>query len=183
MKTQNKIYTIVIIFVLIILFLIVFLIYPTLKDIKNGSKEILSNKNRAVLINEEIKELDNFKKNYDDYKPNLEKIDQLFIDSQNPIDFIKFLEGISFDSSIVSGINLVSLAGNETIDSLPVVLFQISAKGDILNILKFIEKLERGPYLIRIKNLTIKKSAQDNIKDGNIYNEVDANFSIEVVTK
>lgn len=179
----NKIYIIILIFAIIILFLIIFLVYPALKEIENNSKEILSNKDKVVFTDAEFKELDNFIKKHKDYKSDLEKIDKLFIDSKNPVNFIEFLETISYNSNVSSSINLVSSAGDQNINGLPVAVFQISAKADILNILKLIKKIETGPYLIRIQNLTIKKSEQDNIKGENLSNRVDAIFLIEVATK
>ena len=73
-----------------------------------------------------------------------------------------------------------------------------------MNVLEFLEKLERGPYLIRIKNMAINpvqkkeklssaseensfdnqgKLIQDNVKGSNIINEIEANFLMEVATE
>jgi len=182
MRTQNKIHTILIIFVFTTLLLIVFLVYPTLKSIKNGSEEILSDRSRDVFINSEIREVDNFKKKYKDYKSNLEKIDKLLVDSKNPVDFIEFLEKIASDFNVITDINFVPSKEKDANNG-SLVIFQISAKGDFLNILRFIEKLETGPYLIEIQNLTIKKSEKEIDKEKNISNRIDANFLIEVTTK
>ncbi len=182
MKTGKKIYIIIIIFAFIILSLIVFLIYPTFKSIKDGSEEILSSKNKTISINAETMELDSFKKNYKNYKPNLDKIDQLFVDLANLVDFIKFLEKVALDSGINADINLVN-SKQEKINNFPVVLFQVSAKGDFLNMLKFIDKLETGPYLIRIENLTFKKSEKEITEDKNISSILDSDFLIGVATK
>jgi len=183
MKTKNKIYQIIIIFLLIALFLVVFLIYPTLKDIKNNSKQILSNKGQLLFIDAENMELDNFKQGYKDYEPNLKKIDQLFIDPQNPIDFIKFLEKTASNSNISVEINLIPPQKNKNGDDPPTTFFQIYTKGDFLNILKFSERLEMGYYLIRINSFTIKKSDQSIGEDKSFSNRVDADFSIETINK
>ena len=182
MKTKDKIYTIIIIFALIILILSVFLIYPAFKSIKDGSEEILSNKYKAIYINAETIELESFKKNYKNYKPSLDKIDQLFIDSKNPVDFIKFLEKVALDHSINADMNLINFR-QETTNNFPFVFFQVSAKGDFPSILKFVEKLETGPYLIRIENLALKKSKQEITEDEGISNRFDTDFLIGVATR
>jgi hypothetical protein len=200
----KKIYSIILIFSAIGLSLVVFLIYPAMKGIEDVSEKILSDKNEAANISSEIRELNIFKKKYKDYKPNLEKIDRLFIDLEKPIGFVRFLEKLSLNSIIVSTINFAPLTKNATINELPAVVFNVSARGKFMNVLEFLEKLERGPYLIRIKNMAINpvqkkeklssaseensfdnqgKLIQDNVKGSNIINEIEANFLMEVATE
>lgn len=183
MKNQSKIYTIFTFFIILSLFLITFLIYPTLRDIKNDFNEISSKKSGVAFINQETKELDNFKKIYRDYKSDFDKMDQLFVNSENPVNFIKFLEKVASDSDISASIGLVP-SENQKIGNLPNINFNISAKGNFLNMLKFSEKLETGPYLIRINNVEIKKSALMSSQGKNIpSNKVDANFLILALSK
>lgn len=170
-------------FALTALILIVFLIYPTLIDIKNGSNEILSDREKVVLIQEEFGELYDFKERYQEYKINLEKIEKMFVDSKNYIDFIRFLEDIAFDSGVETDISLVSDSKDKKNNNSSATFFRISAKGDFLNILKFSEKLETGPYLIKIYNLTIKESKQSIALVNDLSDKLDANFLIEVITK
>ena len=35
---------------------------------------------------------------------------------------------------------------------------QIFSNGEFLNMLKFLDKIETGPYMVKIKNLSMKKS-------------------------
>lgn len=175
MKNQNKIYIIITIFALIVLVLIVFVIYPTLEDIKNSSREILLDKSKVISINEQNKELDDFKKKYNNHNYNLEKINQLFVDSKDPVDFIKFLEKTANDSGIGTDIKLDISLSEKGFNNLPVAISNIFTTGNFLNILKFSEKLDTSPYLMRINNLTIKKSSQESM--------VDANFLVEAITK
>ena len=160
MKIKNKIFIIIIIFALIGLVLIVFLIYPVLRDIKNISDDISSRKKEVALVSAEYRELYDFKKKYDEYKDDLNKIDQLFVNSQDPVDFIKFLETTSSNSGINIETSLTSLVKNKATDKIPVISFQIHAKGDFANILRFSERLETDQYLIKMKNFTVKKSEQ-----------------------
>lgn len=181
MKKQNKIYAILITFALIVLSAIVFLIYITIGDIKNESAEILSDKNKIDSIEQETRKLENFKKNYDYYKTDLEKIDKLFINSKNPVEFIKFLEKTAIDSTIEAKINFTP---KERTNEALYDIFHISARGDFSNMSKFFEKLENGPYLIRIQSLDIRKSDADFSSGEKIPSlTVDVNLLIEAIAK
>lgn len=184
-KIKNNIYTIIVIYALIALFLVAFLIYPSFKDIQNDSLIISSNKDKTSLIYAEMSELNDFKKKYESYKPNLEKIDKSFVDSQNPVNFIEFLEKVSSDSGVTSDINLIS--SQKKIDNdFSISVFQIFTKGDVLDVLNFIEKLEKSPYLVEIQKIMVKKFLKSNInnkEDLESKNNVDVNLLIEVVTK
>ncbi|MBI3631460.1 MAG: hypothetical protein HY219_01160 [Candidatus Staskawiczbacteria bacterium] len=151
------------------------MIYPILKDIENSSNEILMDKGMAVSINEQKVQLDNFKKKYNDYNYNLEKINQLFVDSKDPIDFIKFLEKTAKDSGISAGVKMDVVLSTKETDNLPVIISNISATGKFLDLLKFSEKLDASPYLMKIKNMTIKSLPKETM--------VDFNLSVEAITK
>ncbi|MBI3337086.1 MAG: type 4a pilus biogenesis protein PilO [Candidatus Staskawiczbacteria bacterium] len=152
-----------------------FLIYPALRDVKNISKEIFLSKSKVISLNEQNMELNNFKKKYNNYSYNLEKVDQLFVDSKDPVNFIEFLEKTANDSGIGTDVKLDISLSKEGFNNLPVAISSIYGTGQFLNILKFSEKLDASPYLMRIKDLTIKKSPQEPT--------VDFNFLVEAVTK
>ncbi len=185
---KNKIYITTIIFGLATLFLILFFVWPLLREIKNNSKNILSEKNNSATLEVQSNEIENFKKNYENYKPNLEKISQLFIDPQNPVDFIKFLEDTAYNSGIKPKISLMPPSQKEKQN---VVDFQLFSSGDFLKILNFSEKIENGPYLIEIKNLIIKKQplgvpagpAEEKNSKNYLSGNVDATFLIETFAK
>lgn len=171
MNTRVKIYISSLSFALIALCLIIFLIYPTLIEINENSKNILETKNNLSLMEKQSLAIDEFK----NYKIDVKKIDQLFIDPQNPVDFIKFLE---YTASI-TGVNLntnVQSVKNKSGD-LSVTIFQLNITGNFINLLKFSEKLEYGPYLIGANNIIIKKVSDTDS------NEIEANLLIEVAVK
>lgn len=130
-------------------------------------------------MNLQIEKIDNFKKKYDNYKENFQKIDQLFIDSQNPVEFIKFLEKSARDYDADININLISHLANNKTENNPSIIFLIKLVSDSSSVLKFSEKLENAPYLISIQNLTIKKPKK--LTNENIYpqSKVEADFTIE----
>ncbi|MSU60445.1 MAG: hypothetical protein EXS52_00830 [Candidatus Staskawiczbacteria bacterium] len=100
MDVKNKIYITITLFSAAALTLIALLVYPTFKDIKNISGEILLKRVEASSMDFQNRALDNFKKKYKEYGSNLVKINQSFVDIKNPVDFIEFLEKTATESDI-----------------------------------------------------------------------------------
>ncbi len=152
MASKNKIYIISGIFAVLPLFLIACCIF-LFNGIVKKSKELLAGEEKVVVLQKEFDDIEAFKKQYNSYEPNLEKIDQLFIDSHNPVDFIEFLEkttsdyGIELNMSVPSFSTGLPIAGD----------FNVSLSGSFSKIFWFIKEIENGPYLIQIKNLDISK--------------------------
>ncbi len=180
---MNKVYSISIIFGAVSLLLVAFLIYPALSDIQKISDDILRDKNSAALITAEAGDLDNFNKNYPSYEANLKKIDQLFVDSDNPIEFIKFLENTADASGVAADINLSSNAPSRAAIASPTTVFQIRATGEFSKMLKFANRLETRDYLIKIQNISLTRSFVQAVDGKAVAKGVDANFIIEAVAK
>lgn len=160
MKTKNKIYMIIIFFGLMTLFLFIFFVFPSFKKIKSNSDDLSLRKRNIAILKNQADEAESFKKNYEDYAPNFKKIDQLFVDFKDPIGFIEFLEKTAADSEIKLEI---FLSPHSLKEEEPSIAFQFFSSGDFLKILEFTKALESGPYLIEIKNLTIKNLESKNV--------------------
>ncbi len=144
-------------------------------DIIRGSAEIISQKGQDEFIELQNAELVRFKANREAYLPNFEKIASSFVDSNNPVNFIEFLENITSKSRVKSEIVWPNVRGdsaakNSSLD------FTILVEGQFLDILNFSEKLEYGPFLVEIKSLSVRKN---EIEKGNVF----ADFKVTVYTK
>jgi len=182
MNPKKKIYISLTIFGILTILLIVLIIYPFLKEIKKNSEELLSQKNTLISFSEEIKNLKESKKLYDAHRESLEKIDELFVDPEMPIEFINFLEKNASDSQLSIEVSPVATVKKET-DPWPSLALQISAAGSFPNFLKFLEKLENSPYLIEVLNLNLKRVAEKEIKEGILPSNINALFLIKVFAK
>ena len=173
MKNNNKIYIISSIFILILLCLVAFFAWPIFKDIEKNSDDLVFAKNNLANLGTQINETNSFKKNYESYRENLDRISQLFVDPKNPVDFIEFLENTALSSKVTSQISLPPTS------SVPqqFVMMQVTCKGSFSSILSLIKKIESGPYLIEIENLTIQNPDQGS------QDKKDATLSIKVFTK
>jgi len=184
MSPRKKIIMTSAIFGLITLLLVCFLIYPLLEDIKNYSKEIISQKKEVRILENKIKDIEEFRKNYAKIKPNLEKIETLFIDSEAPIDFISFLEKTSKGCQVSIEIVPAAITNEEPWPSLS---FSITLTGSFPNFLRFLEKLQTSPYLTEIRNLSIKRLQDAELKSKEFENlspgDIQASFLIRAFTK
>ena len=180
MKSNNRIYIILLVSLLVALSLIIFGVWPLLEEIEKNSEDLVLVKNDIITFDTQIKEIVNFKNNYINYQSNLEKIDDLFIDSSDPVDFIKFLEKAAAGSPVVLKISLPSFAQEDK----GFLLLEISSSGEFSDILNFIKTIESGPYLIEMENLVIKSTddLKGELKDSS-QKKVDATFSIKAFTK
>jgi len=179
MTTTKKINLSIIIFVVLISLLISFVIYPSLKEIKKNSKELIYQKENLSNLESKIANLEKFKVLYKSLEEILDKIDNLFIDPEVPMDFISFLEENSKDCQLTTEISFLPAKRTET-DPWPFLLFKITSIGSFSNFLKFLEKLENSKYLIEIQNLSInqtKKSETSSKAD------IQANLSIKVYSR
>ena len=184
MKPESKNYIILGIFLLVALSLVIFFIYPIFNGIRKNSQELLAAKGELTLLNNQIKELEDFGKNYNNYKPNLEKIDKLFVDSKNPIDFIQFLEKTASDFGVGIKISL-QITPKQKIGSgsWSDIVFQISSVGAFQNLLKFFEKIETNPNLTEIQNLVINRPKETGAENKKSAGDINASFSMKVFTQ
>lgn len=180
MNFKNRLYLILIIFTLVSVLIIIFLVYPLFLDIKNISKEILSNKEESAFLQDQSQEFDSFKNKLNRYEPDLHSMEQLFINPKDPVTFIEFLESTSSDSNVELMINLVKNTAKDSLDNPQVSYFQVDAKGSFQNILLFFQKIEKGPYLLKINKVSMSASEKTN-QSSESTNLVEAVFVIQPI--
>lgn len=155
----KKIYLIIGIIVIINLILIIFIIFPLIDDIEKASKDLVLRKSEIYLLEQREKNLENLKEIYNFNQKNLEKIDTSFIDSDTPIGFIGFLEKIAANSQVKIETSLTE--GESSLEN--GLYFSVSLGSSFHDFLKFLEKLENGPYLVEISRLNIRKMIEGKI--------------------
>ncbi len=175
-KIKKRIYITAAIYGLIASLLILFIIFFCLKTIKKNSEELVAGKSSIAFLENQVSEIEKFKNNYQSYEPNFNKINQLYVDQKNPVDLFKFLEK---EASFYKIKSTVILSKNSLSQNSQSINFEISIQGGFLDALNFLEKIETGPYLIKIKNLTIRKATENNIPKKSMSEIIEANFSIE----
>jgi|GEM_PF-1844094 len=165
----KKNYIAIFVLILVSLVLLVFVVWPLCNDIKQGSQEMISAKNSIATLSAQRKETQDFAKKYQSYIANLQQIDNLFIDPNNPVSFIEFLENTAVDLQFVPKVLLQSSGSGQSASNQNHVIFQISVKGSFSNINELLKNLESGPYFIEIQNITVQNS--DNLANKDIFKQ------------
>ena len=186
MNNKRKIVLISVVSGAISLALISFIIFYFSKEIKNYSQELLSVRNRLSSISGQTSGVSQIKEIYKEIEPNINKVDQSFVDSGVPIGLIKFFEETAKESNVL--INISSSAIKETEEDLWLSIgFRTNLTGSFVNTLRFIDKIESGSYLVEIQDLKIQRLSESELK-GIQYSQfslgdVNVNLSIKVYTK
>ena len=192
MSPAKKIYLSLAIFGIISISIIFFVVYPFLKEIGKNSEDLIFQKKKLILFQKEIQNSIGISALYRIYKPNLDKIDNLFVNSEIPIEFISFLENNAETSQLVIEISPLSI--KEAPSSQPgadspwsSLSFQLSTIGSFSDFLKFFERLENCPYLIEVFNLNVRRLTQEGVRATGLKSlsvgDVNATFSIKVYTR
>ena len=148
-------YSLIIILGLISLLLIVFFCYFLYSEIRKISQE-------TIFLKTKIVSMENFRKIYPTLSPNLKKVDNLFINPDLPIGFIKFLEETAKQQQLNIEISLEP--GKRKEGDWSFLIFEIRTTGLVINFLRFFEKIENSPYLIEIKDLTMHRIIKREIE-------------------
>lgn len=163
MTLPNKINLSLIISTVVYIVLIIFVILPLFSGIKESSQELVSQKQILASFEAYLESLDKFKNLYFEIEPNVNKSSNLFIDPEVPVDFITFLETTASNSQLPTEISgAVPVEAGE--DPWGGLVFQIISTGSFSKFLKFLEKLETSPYLIKIQGLSIRKISESNLR-------------------
>lgn len=152
MKTPPKIVSSLMVLVVLIA-LSLFLVYFFLQQIQNQAENLIFQKTQLVEIQSKDANLKKFQEKRQLYQESLAKIDQLFVNPAEPLDFIEFLEKESALSKLAIEITPLSPLN-----------FALSLQGDPPGFFRFLEKLEKAPYLIEILNLNLLNSEKNNFK-------------------
>ncbi|KPJ56062.1 hypothetical protein AMJ49_05815 [Parcubacteria bacterium DG_74_2] len=185
MNLNKKIYISLSFFALAFLVFVFFIIYSLLNEIKKDSQDFVVQKNSIAELQTRKENFNKLKNFYKNYQKDLEKIDNLLVDSEKPIEFIEFLEESAENSSLSINVSTSALLKPET-EKWNFSNYQLSLEGSFPNVLKFLEKLETAPYLIEISNLNIQKSSIESIKFkeySTLERNALANLTIKVYTK
>ena len=171
------------IFALTALIAAVVFIYFILIGFSKNSDELIGLRKELAAFQDKSESLENAKKAYLSWQSSLEKIDKMFIDADAPIDFIKFLEKTSSDCSLKSDISSTASSQKSDSNVWNSLSFQLVLTGSFNNVLKFLDKIETGPYLISEGNLNIRELAMGEAGSGSSSGDVSAVLEIKVYTK
>ncbi len=160
----------------IICLIFIFIIFQEIRYFKKGSLVLISQKKELILLENKIKDLENFEEEYREKKEKLKKINQLFLKEDEPVEIINFLNFLRKTATDLEVILNVSPSFQKKENSLT---FQLSGRGEYKNIMRFLEKLENAPYLTEISNLFLKTIREKNA----LTSQIEFNLALNIITK
>jgi len=169
-------------FGLVSLIFIVFIIYPLFSGLRLAAKDLASQQANLVQLEAEKQNMRNFKMFRSVYQENLAKIDNLFINIAEPVNFIEFLEKESAQSHLA--VEISPLAPKTVKDDVwSSMEFSLKLFGSFTNFLRFFDKLESGPYLIEALNLDVRRLTESALKIAKFENFSEGDISAVLLIK
>ena len=162
-----------IIAVLIVTSLIIyFVILPTINDIKTINQAVYNEKLdlekkylRGQLLRKTIED-------FEKIKPEQDKINSIFIKQGNELEFITALENIAANYNLEQKLSLRSDLPADSGIYYPLPL-EISIRGNFINILKYLNDLEKLDYYFNIAELAVTAGqATENFTDTKLNGEI-----------
>jgi hypothetical protein len=187
MNSKKKIYISIAIFAAMTVLLIIFVVIPLLKSIQENSADIVYQKDSLASKKKEIETFRETEDLYQKSQENIEKIDKIFIEPDDPRDLKKFLEEKAEKYNLQNKILSIKKTSVEKSELWPSLSLQISNTGSFVSFLKFVKNLESGPYLTEILNISIKRLTENELRGENLMmfspGDVNATFLLKVYTK
>ncbi len=137
---------------------------------------MIAQKRTLAELEKKSENLKRFQSTYEIYRANLKKIDQLFVDKEEPVDFIEFLEGEAGRAKLTIDLAPLTLKAEEG-DFWPSTSFRVEMAGSFQNFLKFLDKIESSSHLIALSNFNLNKPTQ------NTNGDIIISFQIKVYIK
>lgn len=151
---------------LIVILLAVGVIRPLFLSIKHNSNAFTDQKEILEELEKKSENIKKFQSAYETYQINFEKINQLFVDKETPVDFIKFLEKEAGLSKLTIDLAPLTAKAGEGQDVWPSISFQADMVGSFPDFLRFLGKIESSPYLVVLSDFNLNKPAK--VANGNI---------------
>jgi len=171
---------------LILFFIFVFFF---LKGIKQTSADLVNIKKELFLFQTKLSGEEDVNENYQKIEPDLTRIENSFVNPEVPVDLIKFWEQTALNSGIYINIVPISSSADDKDKKYAwgFMNFRLSLFGSFEDLLRFLERIETGPYLIEIKDLSIQKLNSSDLVSkeypGLSVNDVKAILTLNVFTE
>ena len=157
------------------------IVFPLLKGIKKDSKDLENQYLKVLEASSAEKEAAEFLKFSQAKKEGFLAIENIFVDGETPIGFIRFIEEIAATSNLIVKITPGTVKKKKGVPW-PVMDFQLASSASYLEFLRFLDKLENAPYLLSVQNTSLTR---DRIFKDKENGAQDVNFTllVQVFTK
>lgn len=159
MKTKQKIYLTLIIFILIVIGLLVFLINPLVDKVKLSSVEFRKKSDLSASYKEKGGNyLEELRDKHTSLEPDILEVNESFVDSERAVDFILAVEQAAALTNNYQEIKEISSAEEGALS------FRVSLWGSFPNLIKFLAQLENMDYFIDFDSLQTGRIGERDLK-------------------
>ena len=155
-------------------------IVPLLQGISKDSRHLEVQYLKVLEASSAEKEAAEFLKFSQAKEEDFRAIENIFVDGETPIGFIQFIEGIAAASNLAVKITPDTPKKKKGVPW-PVMDFQLASSASYPEFLRFLEKLENGPYLLLVQNISLTRE-RTLAKEEDIAKDVSFTLLIQVFT-
>jgi Tfp pilus assembly protein PilO len=156
----NRLYLLTGIFLSILLALIYLIIIPTISEIKDTKKEVINQKNELEKKLNREKNLSTLNEDLKKIEPEVDFLNQIFIEKNKELEFITTLEGIAAKNDINQTLSL-NTDKSAKFGQYTKTPIGITADGKYNNLIDYLKNIEAMKYYINISSLDMVLENQD----------------------
>jgi len=153
MSTPKKIKFAIFFFAIFISFLLYFSFF-LFSQIQQKSTQILEKKREILTIENRREAIEEFKNKEGEIK----RVEEAVFKKELPLPFVEFLEKISKDLGVSFEVSLQEFPTKKKVKTIPI--FQIDFSGEFPMVFYFLEKLEKGKFLVSVQKLMISQTEE-----------------------
>jgi len=161
MNRTHKIISFLILFSAGSALFVVFVVYPIFRGVLDDHEEALAQKKELVQLQEDRKRLQEFQSTFQAYRADFTQLENLFVDTETPIEFFRFLDDAAEEFGLVLKKN-PGVPRLEKDDVWPSMSIELQGDGPYPGAVAFLQKVENAPYLIEAKDFSIAGSLLRN---------------------
>jgi hypothetical protein len=156
-----------------------------LSKAKQKSNDFYLAKNKFFSTEKTESQLELAKNFYEKHQGEVKEFNAVFFETDVPVKLITFIEetastsGVNFNLDSIGKANLGDNQGFKIFK--PALIMSASASASLKDILLFLTKIESGPFLIEVTDITIRKKGFDSDKSST--SSVDVHFTLKVFNK
>lgn len=155
-------------------------IMPLLRGMSKDSRHFEVQYLKVLTAASAEKEAAEFLKFSQAREEDFEKIESIFVDAETPIGFIRFIEKIAATSNLTVKITPDTVKKQKGVPW-PVMDFQLASSASYPVFLRFLEKLENGPYLLKVQNTSLTRDRTSQGEE-NVAQDVSFTLLVQVFT-
>ncbi|RLC40360.1 MAG: hypothetical protein DRH33_00110 [Candidatus Nealsonbacteria bacterium] len=175
-KAKKKLYLTVFFFTLLFGILLRMGVFPVITEIERSTELLKFQKKALGRFESRVESFKTFQKDFPLYQPTLDKLEDLFVAEDAPIRFLEFLEKEARDFDLSIKISPFKISQKKE-DPWEVVGFSVVFWGKFQDCLRFLERVEKGPFLVEISQLSVEKISEassalkefENLQPGDTY--------------